>query len=125
MLLHDNQANIYNQKKTGLPLPNKAAVELSREQLEGMLKVLDDQKDLKTQILDRARREEVEAQLKLARRREYYYKRVRHDFAPEDSDDDDDEAEQRGDESPMSPGERQKRQRLKERRRRARERRQA
>ena len=77
LLMNDNNADIYNQKKVAIPRPSKDATRLSRDQLEGMLKSLDGQKikykpDIKAQILGKTNRTELEAMLKLARRREYY-----------------------------------------------------
>lgn len=56
---------------------------MSKEELEEMLRAhSDQQQNIKSQILDKANKEEIEAQLKLVRRREYYYKRVKPGFAP-------------------------------------------
>lgn len=117
LLMDENFADIYNQKKVRLPHPNKEAVKLSRDQLEGMLKSLDKKrdKDMKAQILDKTNRQELEAMLKHARRQEYYQKRVKVDFAQKSSEESSEPEEQpRGDDSPISPGERRKRQLYKE-----------
>ena len=81
-----NQADIYNQKKVQIPQPKKEVLRFSREKLEGMLKSLDAKrnradKNIKEQILDKTNRNELEAMLKQVRRREYYHKRVKKDFA--------------------------------------------
>jgi len=96
LLLSENPVSTYKkealkravEKKPGILSPPKSyksmkqAVHLSRDELEGMLKAINEKKDIKAQILDKANRKEIEAQLKLARRREYYYKRVKTGFAP-------------------------------------------
>ena len=45
LLMNDNNADIYNQKKVGIPRPRTEVINLSRDQLEGMLKSLNNKKD--------------------------------------------------------------------------------